>query len=458
MSVDVNRVKQPGVAGLFYPADRETCAAQVDACLKAALPASVDAKVLIAPHAGYIYSGVVAGTAYATLRNRRGIIKRVVLLGPNHRVGFTGIALSTAERWATPLGEIPVDMETMARLRDLPGVMVADEPFAQEHSLEVHLPFLQAVLGAFILVPVLVGNADPESVARVLRECWGGPETLIVVSSDLSHFHDHETATRMDGEAAQAIELLRSDLLNDQQACGNRPLRGLMLEARRRDLRVTALDVRNSGDTRGNRERVVGYGSFALEYAETARLSDNDRSTLLDAAVASIRYGIQHGKEPAVTVTNVSRSLLAMRGTFVTLTLDGKLRGCIGTVVPGRPLVNDVVSNAFKAAFADPRFPPLTAAELDRLDVEISILSHQRPISFDSEKALLAALRPDRDGLVIADDGKRALFLPTVWEQLPRPEHFLLYLKRKAGMADDHWSDSFKANRFTTETFHRHFG
>ena len=315
MSVDVNRVKQPGVAGLFYPADRETCAAQVDACLKAALPASVDAKVLVAPHAGYIYSGVVAGTAYATLRNRRGIIKRVVLLGPNHRVGFTGIALSTAERWATPLGEIPVDMETMARLRDLPGVMVADEPFAQEHSLEVHLPFLQAVLGAFILVPVLVGNADPESVARVLRECWGGPETLIVVSSDLSHFHDHETATRMDGEAAQAIELLRSDLLNDQQACGNRPLRGLMLEARRRDLRVTALDVRNSGDTRGNRERVVGYGSFALEYAETARLSDNDRSTLLDAAVASIRYGIQHGKEPTVTLKNVPRALLAMRAT-----------------------------------------------------------------------------------------------------------------------------------------------
>ncbi len=458
MSVDANRVKQPGVAGLFYPADRETCAAQVDACLKAALPASVDAKVLVAPHAGYIYSGMVAGTAYATLKNRRGTINRVVLLGPNHRVGFTGLALSTAERWATPLGEIPVDMEAMARLRALPDVMVADEPFAQEHSLEVHLPFLQSVLGDFTLVPVLVGNAEPEAVARVLRECWGGPETLIVVSSDLSHFHNHETATRMDGEAAQAIELLRPDLLKDQQACGNRPLRGLMLEARRRDLRVTALDVRNSGDTRGNKERVVGYGSFALEYAESARLSDKNRRTLLDAAVASIRYGIQSGKQPGVTLKNVPRSLLAMRGTFVTLTLDGRLRGCIGSVVANRPLANDVASNAWKAAFADPRFPPLTAAELDRLDVEISILSHQRPISFDSEKALLAALRPDRDGLVIADEGKRALFLPTVWQTLPHPQQFLLHLKRKAGLADDHWSPGFQANRFTTETFHRHFG
>lgn len=458
MTVDANRVKQPGVAGFFYPADAAACAAQVDACLGAALPASVEAKVLVAPHAGYIYSGVVAGTAYATLKPRRGTIRRVVLLGPNHRVGFKGLALSTAERWATPLGEIPVDLEAMARLRAIEGVIVADAAFAQEHSLEVHLPFLQAVLGDFTLVPVLVGDAAPQLVARALGECWGGPETLIVVSSDLSHFHDHATATGMDGEAARAIELLRPDLLRDEQACGNRPLRGLMLEAQRRDLRVTALDIRNSGDTRGNKDRVVGYGSFALEYAETARLGDADRRTLLDAAIASIRYGIQHGREPSVTLRNVARPVLAMRGAFVTLTLDGRLRGCIGTVQPHRPLVNDVVSNAFKAAFADARFKPLTAAELDRLDVEISILSHQRPISFDSEKALLAALRPDRDGLVITDGDKRALFLPTVWQTLPHAADFLLHLKRKAGMADDHWSPTFRANRFTTETFHRHFG
>jgi AmmeMemoRadiSam system protein B/AmmeMemoRadiSam system protein A len=457
MSVDANRVKQPGVAGLFYPADRATCAAQVDACLKAARPASVEAKVLVAPHAGYIYSGVVAGTAYATLAKRRGQITRVVLLGPNHRVGFTGLALSTAERWATPLGEIPVDLDAMALLRGMPDVMVADEPFAQEHSLEVHLPFLQAVLGDFALVPVLVGNAQPESVARVLQACWGGPETLIVVSSDLSHFHNHATATKLDGDAAQAIELLRGDLLRDEQACGNRPLRGLLLEARRRDLRVTALDVRNSGDTRGNMDRVVGYGSFAFEYAEKARLGGNERQTLLNAAISSVRYGIEHGKEPQLTIRNVPRTLLAMRATFVTLTLDGRLRGCIGSVTANRPLANDVVSNAYKAAFADHRFKPLTAAELDRLQVEISILSHQRPISFDSEKALLAALRPDRDGLVIADQDKRALFLPTVWQTLPHPEQFLLHLKRKAGFADDHWSPGFKANRFTTETFHRAF-
>jgi hypothetical protein len=458
MSVDENRVKQPGVAGLFYPAEADACAAQVEAGLKAARPNPTTAKVLVAPHAGYVYSGAVAGTAYAPLRARRNEIRRVVLLGPNHRVGFQGVALSTARRWATPLGEVPVDLNMVVRLRRLPGVTIADAPFAEEHSLEVHLPFLQSVLGEFELVPVLVGNADPETVARVLSECWGGPETLIVVSSDLSHFHDYETATRLDGAAAQAIELLRPDLLRDQQACGNRPLRGLMLEAQRRDLRATALDIRNSGDTRGNRDRVVGYGSFAFEYAEAARLPEHMRKTLLDAAVASIRYGIQHGKEPGVTLKNVERPLLSMRATFVTLTLDGQLRGCIGSVVPNRPLVMDVVSNAYKAAFADRRFKPLTAAELDRLDVEVSILSHQRPVSFDSEQALLAAMRPDQDGIVIADGDRRALFLPKVWQTLPHAQHFLLHLKRKAGMADDHWSDGFRATRFSTETFNRHFG
>ncbi|MBI1178985.1 MAG: AmmeMemoRadiSam system protein B [Alphaproteobacteria bacterium] len=458
MSVDANLVKQPGVAGLFYPAEAESCAGQVEACLKAALPNRTAAKVIVAPHAGYIYSGAVAATAYAPLRARRDEIKRVILLGPNHRVGFRGVALSTAERWATPLGGIPVDLDAVARLRGLPDVIVADAAFAEEHSLEVHLPFLQSVLGEFSLVPMLVGDAAPETVAQVLAECWGGPETLIVVSSDLSHFHDYDTASKLDGAAAQAIELLRPDLLRDEQACGNRPLRGLMLEARRRDLRATALDVRNSGDTQGNRDRVVGYGSFAFEYAEGAQLPEHLRRSLLDAAIASIRYGIQHGKEPGVTLRNVERPLISMRATFVTLTLDGQLRGCIGSVVPNRPLVLDVVSNAYKAAFADRRFQPLTAAELDRLDVEVSILSHQRAIPFDSEKALLAALRPDRDGLVIADGDRRALFLPKVWHTLPHAQHFLLQLKRKAGMADDHWSDAFQATRFTTETFSRHFG
>jgi AmmeMemoRadiSam system protein B/AmmeMemoRadiSam system protein A len=447
--------KPPGVAGMFYPADAGQCAAQVQACLQAAKPATVTPKVLIAPHAGYIYSGAIAASAYATIATRRGQITRVVLLGPNHRMAVRGMALSSAQSWLTPLGTVPLDRPVIDRLAHLPDVEVSDAPLQQEHSLEVHLPFLQQVLGEFTLTPVLVGEASPDSVGRLLREAWGGRETLIVISSDLSHYHDYATAQKLDGAAVQAIELMRSDLLKDDQACGNRALRGFMLEAQRRDLRVTALDVRNSGDTAGDKSRVVGYGSFAAECAETARLDDAARRALLDAARAGIDFGIMHGKQPTVTLNNLPRPLLAMRATFVTLTLQGQLRGCIGSPAAHRPLMLDVMDSAYKAAFSDPRFAPLTAEELALLDIEISILSTPRSIAFKSQDELLAGLRPDRDGLIIDEAGRRALFLPKVWEAVPQPADFLAHLKAKAGLPADHWSDTFRAFRFTTETFSR---
>jgi len=450
-----NWSKPPGVAGMFYPADAGQCAAQVQACLQAAQPAAVTPKALIAPHAGYIYSGAIAASAYATIAPRRGQITRVVLLGPNHRMAVRGMALSSAQSWLTPLGTVPLDRALLDRLARLPDVEVSDAALQQEHSLEVHLPFLQQVLGDFSLVPVLVGDASPDSVARLLREAWGGPETLVVISTDLSHYHDYATAQKLDGAAAQAIELIRPDLLKDDQACGNRALRGFMLEARRRDLRVTALDLRNSGDTAGDRSRVVGYGSFAAEYAETARLDDPARRALLDAARAAIDFGIKHGKQPTATLNNLLRPLLAMRATFVTLTLQGQLRGCIGSLVAHRPLVLDVMDSAYKAAFSDPRFAALTAQELAQLDVEISILSTPRPIAFASQDELLTALRPDKDGLIIDEGGRRALFLPKVWHAVPQPADFLAHLKAKAGLPADHWSDSLRAYRFTTETFSR---
>jgi AmmeMemoRadiSam system protein B/AmmeMemoRadiSam system protein A len=447
--------KPPGVAGMFYPADAAQCAAEVQTCLQAARPAAVSAKALIAPHAGYIYSGAVAASAYATIAPRRGQISRVVLLGPNHRVAVRGMALSSARDWLTPLGSIPLDRGLLDRLAQLPEVEVSDAPLQQEHSLEVHLPFLQQVLGPFALAPVLVGDASPDSVARLLREAWGGPETLIVISSDLSHYHDYATAQQLDGAAAQAIELMRPDLLKDDHACGNRALRGFMLEARRRDLRVTALDVRNSGDTAGDKSRVVGYGSFAAEYAETARLDDPSRRGLLDAARAAIDYGIKNAKPPQVTLNSVPRPLLAMRATFVTLNLRDQLRGCIGSLVAHRPLILDVMESAYKAAFSDPRFPPLTPEELAQLDIEISILSTPRPIEFKTQDQLLQALRPEKDGLIIDDAGRRSLFLPKVWEAVPQPQAFLAHLKAKAGLPADHWSETFRAYRFTTETFAR---
>ena len=221
-------------------------------------------KALIAPHAGYQYSGPVAGSAYALIAPSRDAIERVVLIGPSHRVGFAGLALPEASAFATPLGEVALDAAAIDGIRTLPQVIVSNHAHRQEHSLEVHLPFLQEMLGAFSLVPLLTGDAAASEVGAVIDALWGGPETLIVVSSDLSHYHDYATASRMDAATSAAIEALRDEDIADEHACGAVAIRGLLWAARRRRLRVRTVDLRNSGDTAGPKDRVVGYGAYAF--------------------------------------------------------------------------------------------------------------------------------------------------------------------------------------------------
>jgi AmmeMemoRadiSam system protein B len=221
-------------------------------------------KAVIAPHAGYIYSGPIAASAYARLAPLAEIVQRVVLLGPAHRVGFRGLAASSARAFETPLGPVPLDGEFNELALGLPQVHLLDEAHEGEHSLEVHLPFLQVVLGNFSVVPMVVGDAEPEEVAEVLRVLWGGPETLIVVSSDLSHYLPYPRAVELDETTAQAIEACQPDRIHPSQACGRTPMGGLLLRAKEEGLSVERVDLRNSGDTSGTRDRVVGYGSFLL--------------------------------------------------------------------------------------------------------------------------------------------------------------------------------------------------
>src|SRR5688500_11774706 len=252
------------VAGLFYPGQREALARTVSDLLRDAnATAARVPKALIAPHAGYVYSGPVAASAYALLAPARDTIKRVVLLGPTHRVAVRGLALPAATRFATPLGTVEIDAEAVARLRKLPQVGISDEAHALEHSLEVHVPFLQTVLADFTLLPLAVGYADPDEVAQVLEAVWGGPETLIVVSSDLSHYLGYAQAQSVDRTTCEAILALRTDIDHDH-ACGATPVAGLALAAKRKGMTPELLDLRNSGDTAGDRSRVVGYASFAF--------------------------------------------------------------------------------------------------------------------------------------------------------------------------------------------------
>ncbi|MGD0091704.1 MAG: AmmeMemoRadiSam system protein B [Planctomycetota bacterium] len=276
------KIRNPAVAGTFYSSDarklRESVAGYVRAALEALPAEEKDAqaplpKAIIAPHAGYIYSGPVAGSAYARIVNARGLVTRVVLAGPVHRVPVRALAASSMDGFATPLGVVSVDRVAVDRIGKLPQVEINDLAHAAEHSLEVHLPFLQYVLGpqeppegkpAFTLVPLAVGDAEAEATAEVFEALWGGPETLFVISTDLSHFHTYDTARALDAAATRAIEALRPEDIAPRQACGAAPVAGLLVAARKHGLRVKTLDLRNSGDTAGSRDSVVGYGAWAL--------------------------------------------------------------------------------------------------------------------------------------------------------------------------------------------------
>lgn len=265
-------VRRPAVAGMFYPASDREVAATVDEMLAAAAPAGTAEaavpKALIAPHAGYVYSGPVAASAFRLLTPARERLRRIVLLGPSHFVPLRGLALPTAIGLATPLGTVPVDADGARRAAELPQVTVRDDAHAREHSLEVHLPFLQRVLGSFSVVPLVVGDAEPEEIGAVIEAMWGGDETLIDVSSDLSHYLDYETARRRDRRTCEAIEGLRYEDIGYEDACGRVPIRGLLWAARRRALAAETLDLRSSGDTAGPRTQVVGYGAWALREDE----------------------------------------------------------------------------------------------------------------------------------------------------------------------------------------------
>lgn len=419
---------------MFYPGEPRALAAELDDLLGGVphlAPRLGFPKALIVPHAGYLYSGGIAARAYDELSPARGIVSRVVLLGPVHRVPVRGLAAPGADAFATPLGNVPVDREALRAMQDLPQVVTSDAAHALEHSLEVQLPFLQKVLGAFALVPLAVGTASVQEVAAVLERLWGGPETLIVVSTDLSHYHPYDEARRIDGATLERVRGCATDIDHDE-ACGATPLNGLLSLAKKRQMSVQLLAACNSGDTAGGKGQVVGYGAFALH--EGAGVSRTDAgSTLLSIARGAIDSGFE--KKDLV---EKNESWLAQAGaSFVTLMRAGSLRGCIGSLDAVRPLGADVAENARGAAFRDPRFAPLTAGEWPQCRVEVSLLSAPKPLRFADEDDLLAQLVPGEDGVILEGGGRRGTFLPQVWEALPEPGRFMRELARKAGLAPD---------------------
>lgn len=264
----MSQARQPAVAGLFYPADKQTLKKDIQQYLEEANYGrdiiANEIKAIVVPHAGYIYSGPVAASAYKQIIPIKDKINRVVLLGPSHRVAFSGLAVPESDVFTTPLGSIQIDKEGLQLLADLPQVIASDRAHSEEHSLEVQLPFLQEILDEFTLVPIVVGDAEQHDVAEVIEKFWDDEHTLIVISTDLSHYHEYNEAKRLDRLTSDAIQNLKPNLIGYDDACGRNGLKGMLTLAEEKKMMVDILDLRNSGDTAGDKSRVVGYGAYVF--------------------------------------------------------------------------------------------------------------------------------------------------------------------------------------------------
>lgn len=442
-------------AGKFYPASAAELRHTIDALIRQAdrtpckLPAQGHLKALILPHAGYVYSGPTAAHAHQVLAGSK--FDEVILMGPDHRVGFANGAVSDAAAFATPLGEVTLhaDARRLCRGSDLFRPIGASD--REEHCLEVVLPFLQTDLQSFQVVPIVLGPCDPRAVGEALAPLVDA-RTLVVVSADLSHYLPYDQAVARDRQTIAAVLNLEEGLLaEDNRTCGRYPVAVLLHLAKRFGWRPILLHYANSGDTAGDRDAVVGYAAVAF-YGENAMQSTPTQLTpeqgrlLLQLARQTLmeKFGrAQAADRQAPQPAQLDDpALQRASGIFVTLKMDDNLRGCIGTLTGQAPLAREVRTYALHAAFEDPRFKPLTAPELDRVLIEVSVLTEPQPLDYTDADDLVAKLRPEVDGVILRKGYHSATFLPQVWEQLPRPDAFLTHLCLKAGLDGQAWRKS----------------
>ncbi len=442
----------PVYAGSWYPGERSELAQMIDRLTRQVKtgqvqkPPNTSLKALIMPHAGYKYSGQTA--AYASLVLKKNQFDKVAVMAPDHKIGFAGCAVSDVVAYETPLGLIKMhdDAASLRRKSDLFQAIPASDRL--EHSLEIVLPFLQTYLKNFELVPIVVGRGD---IARITAEIDPllDERTLLVVSSDLSHYLPYSQAAERDQATIRMILNLEVDNLleRDNAACGKIPILIAMSMARRYGWQPLLLHYSNSGDTAGDHRRVVGYTAIAF-YGGSAMQGNLDSSrnlcqhqgqTLIKLARQTISQKVGHVSDKIDPDSLRDLDFQDSRGTFVTLTIDGRLRGCIGSLETTESILEGVRRNAVNAAFSDPRFPKLEAKELDKIEIEVSILTDPQPLEYRDGKDLLSKLRPHVDGVILSKGSASATFLPQVWKQLPQPDKFLSHLCSKAGLPANEW-------------------
>ncbi len=443
-------IRRPAVANRFYTGDPAQLKHDIERYLAKGTKLSSTPPIILSPHAGYIFSGPVAGIGFATIDKS---VNTVILIGPSHHKYFSGISIPAVDAYETPLGKVPLEKKGVAQLRKSPVVHAHSDAHSMEHCLEVQIPFLQVLLNDFTIIPIITGDIKDHAAIAELIYPLIGTKTLVVVSTDLSHYHSHEEAKEIDTRSIEAI--LNSNTQAPLDACGENPIRVAMYLAKKMHLKPKLLDARTSFETAppqyADKERVVGYMSIVYLPEEsaanqdshgTSSLSENDKLFMLNLARDALNKAVKGEAPPEPK--EIPPAALEVCGCFVTLHRadNGNLRGCIGNIEGVKPLYQGIIDNAKNAAFNDPRFPKVTEEELASIRMEVSVLTKPMPFTYKSREELLQNITPGRDGIILSKGMHMSTFLPQVWEQLPDKVEFLEHLAIKARLDRGDWQSA----------------
>lgn len=438
------KIKEPSVAGTFYSSDKNELEKQISEFKKnSSNQYKTPTRAVIVPHAGLVYSGRLAYEGISQLNKN---VKNIFIFAPAHRVAIDGIGVTGYDEWKTPLGKISINKEITKNLVLKYGAKVQDEALAPEHAIEVEIPFIQTVFKDVKIIPVLMGNVDPNKIYKIISDYYKNPQNGFIISSDLSHYLPDTTAKKVDLYTAMHIESNDETNFTHELACGATGILGLMKFARQNNYTLIRIDMTNSGSATFDKERVVGYGTwFLFEGKRDTFIKNNYSDFILNLCKKSISDSSL--KADDIVYPQV---LSEYGATFVTLEKNNRLRGCIGSIIPRQSIIEDIISNSRSAAYKDPRFNPIEQSEIKDLTVAVSLLSIPTAMSFKDEEDLLHQIRQNIDGLIIKDGNYQAVYLPSVWEQITDKREFLNSLKVKAGLAPTHFSKNFEAYRFET--------
>lgn len=446
----MTNIKQSVYNGKFYPKDSIELDNYFNLIRKdLAKVYDCDTRLIVVPHAGYFYSGEAAAKTYQYLKND---IKNVFIISPSHYVDVEGLCVPTHDAFSTPLGISKVNKEYCKELSKTDGINYNDTAFEKEHAIEVQIPFIQKFAPEAKIIPIVCNRSETGIIRNIIERFYTNTENVFVISSDLSHFYPLNEAEKIDTYTANMIENQEIKNFHPAQACGAQGIIGAVEFAKEKDFALIRTVLTTSAAKTNDTTSVVGYGGWILvEDSKNRFLKKNFSELIINTALNSIKSGLNSGVLPQIRPNDYPPVFMEQGACFVTLETFSQLRGCIGSVIAKRAFIEDLTTNAFNAAFEDPRFVPLSSDELENLKISVSLLSSPKEIFFDSEEDLLNKITPYKDGLIIKDNLYQAVYLPSVWQQLPDKREFLNSLKMKAGLDKNHFSKTFKAYNFTTE-------